>query len=239
METAYGRVMEAERRDMRETVRVSGIFRSRTYEYIELEQDEPSKIRWDVSVGDELQEGQVIGTWEGEAVIAPISGLLAEMNTFGGYLKVQMASPVLLECDVSPKVLATLKYAQALTTEDGEAVTLAYTALIRNSDGTTHVRLQIESEDYFLDQAVEDLLLYTGNVYMQTLVLPEDCVYQRSAGENEPWYVREVTEDGRLIGEVEVGRGYSDGEWVSVTGIGEGRFFDAGYKQIAGGGGAN
>lgn len=233
VEMAYGRVAEAERMDMRECVLVSGTFRSRTYEYMELKQTEPSKIRWDISVGDEIQEGQILGTYKGENVTAPISGLVAEINTFDGYLKIQLASPVLLECDVSPKVLAFLKYAQDLTTEAGEAVTLVYTAMIRNSDGTTHVRLRINSEDYFLDQTVEDLLLYTGNVYTQALVLPEACVYQRTAGEDEPWYARQVTEGGRLIGEVEVSRGYSDGEWVSVTGIEEGQFFDTGYKQIA------
>lgn len=233
VEMAYGRVMEAERRDLRECVLLSGAFRSKTYEYIELEQPDPGKIRWDISIGDEIQEGQKLGTYKGEAITAPIAGLVAEINAFDGYLKIQMASPVFLECNVSAKTLARLKSAQELTTEDGAAVALVYTAMIRNSDGSTCVRLEIDSEEYFLDQRVEDLLLYTGNVYMQTMVLPEECLYQRTAGENEPWYVRQVTEGGELIGEVEVKRGYSDGQWVSVTGINEGQFFDAGYKQIA------
>ena len=233
VEMAYGTIAEAERRDLRESVSLTGVFRSDTYEYIELKQSEPSKIRWDISVGDEIQKGEQIGTYKGEAITASVSGLVAEISAYDGYIKVQLATPVFLECDVSAKTLVLLKNGQALTTEDGEAVTLIYTAMIRNGDGTTRVRLKIDSEAYFLDQIVEELLIYTGNVYMQTLVLPEKCLYQRTAGEDEPWYVRQVTEGGKLIGEVEVTRGYSDGEWVSVTGIEEGQFFDAGYRQIA------
>lgn len=233
VEMAYGTIAEAERRDLRESVSLTGVFRSETYEYIELKQNEPSKIRWDISVGDEIQVGEQIGTYKGEVITASVSGLVAEISSYDGYIKVQLATPVFLECDVSAKTLVLLKNGQALTTEDGESVTLVYTAMIRNGDGTTRVRLKIDSENYFLDQIVEEFLVYTGNVYMQTLVLPEKCLYQRTAGEDEPWYVRQVTEGGKLVGEVEVNRGYSDGEWVSVTGIEEGQFFDAGYRQIA------
>jgi len=233
VEMAYGTIADAERRDLLESVTLTGVFRSDSYEYIELKQKEPSKIRWDISVGDEIQAGEQIGIYKGEAITTSVSGLVAEINPYNGYIKIQLAAPVFLECDVSAKTLILLKSGQALTTENGEAITLLYTAMIRNSDGTTRVRLNIDSEEYFLDQVVEELLVYTGNVYMQALVLPEKCLYQRTAGEDEPWYVRQVTEGGKLIGEVEVTRGYSDGVWVSVTGIEEGQFFDAGYRQIA------
>ena len=79
------------------------------------------------------------------------------------------------------------------------------------------------------------LAIYTGRVYNGTLVLPEDCVYQKEDQEDAPWYVRQVTEDGFLIGEQEVQVGYSDGEYVCVTGVEEGAWFDSGYKAIAGG----
>ena len=60
VEMAYGTIAEAERRDLRESVSLTGVFRSETYEYIELKQNEPSKIRWDISVGDEIQTGEQI-----------------------------------------------------------------------------------------------------------------------------------------------------------------------------------
>ena len=233
IEMAYGQIATAERKDLREGVALTGVFKSETYEYIELKQAEPSKIRWDISVGDEIQADEQIGIYKGKSITTSISGLVSEINAYDGYVKILMARPVFLECDVSAKTLALLKNGQALTTESGETVELIYTAMIRNSDGTTRIRLKIDSEQYFLDQIVEEFLIYTGNIYMQTLVLPEDCLYQRTVGEDEPWYVRQVTEGGKFIGEVEVNHGYSDGDWVSVSGIAEGEFFDAGYKQIA------
>lgn len=241
VETAYGGVFEAERMDMREAVLVSGVFRSDTYAYFELDQREPSKIRWNVGIGDEIQEGQVLGVYKGEDVISPIAGLISEMHAYSSddaYIKVQMAAPVLLECDVSMKTLVSLRYAKALTTEYGEAVTLEYVANIRNEDGTTRVRFSIDSKSYYINQRVTDMKLYTGNEYLQALVLPECCLYQKVAGEDEPWYAREVTDSGTFVAEREVGRGYSDGEWVCVTGISAGGYYDGGYKQIVEGVGA-
>lgn len=232
VETAYGRIEEALRIDMEETVLVTGTFRAQAYEYIELKQSDPGKIRWDISIGEEIQKGQKIGTYKGADMVATIDGLVIDINAYGGYIKVQMAEPVWLECDVSAKTLSYLRNAKTLLTEDKESVELIYAAKIRNPDGTIRVGLKIDSDVYYLDQKVENLPIYTGNIYMQTLVVPEECLYQRVAGEKEPWYVREVTESGEFVGEIEVAKGYSNGEWVSVTGISEGRFFDAGYKQI-------
>ena len=238
VETAYGPVIDAQRMDIQESILLSGTFCPRTYEYIELKQQEPSKIRWNIGIGDEIQEGQVLGTYQGDDVTAPISGLVTEMNAYtpgDAYLKVQLSAPLLLECDVSQKNLIALKYATDLKTEDGEAVTVDYIANIRNADGTTHVRLSIDSDAYFLNQVVEDMKIHTGGVYQQALVLPESCVYQRVPGEDNPWYVRQVTEFGQFVREVEVGRGFSDGEMVCVTGVNVGEWFDSGYKAIAGG----
>lgn len=239
VETAYGSIAVSERIDMKESVSVTGTFQSFTYEYMELTQKEPSLIRWDVSVGDEIQAGQSLGTYKGEQIIAECSGLVSEIqayNSSNAYLKIQQAAPVVLVCDVSPGTLLSLKYAKALSTLDGDPVQLVYTASIRNSDGSTRVHLQIASDDYFLNQSVEEMHLYTGNTYLQALVLPKECLYQKVSGEKEPWFVRQVTEDGVFLAEVEVERGYSNDEFVSVTGIEEGQFFDAGYGQFAKGG---
>lgn len=240
VETAYGSVAVAERMDIKDSVSLSGVFQSFTYEYMELTQKEPSLIRWSVSVGDEIQAGQSLGTYKGESIIAEYSGLLSEIQAFNSsnaYLKIQQATPVVLVSDVSSNTLLSLKYAKELSTMDGEPVELVYTAVIRNSDGSTRVHLRIDSDAYFLNQPVEEISFYTGNEYLQTLVLPEGCLYQKISGEDEPWYVRQVTEDGVFIAEREVGRGYSNDEYVSVTGIEEGQFFDAGYGRFAKGGG--
>ena len=240
VETAFGAIVASERRDMEESVSASGVFQSFTYEYMELKQKDPSQIRWLVCEGDEIQTGQILGTYRGAEVLATCTGLITQMQTYSStnaFIKVQQANPVVLVCDVSPSVLISLKLAKELKTADGEAAELVYAATIRNSDGSTRVHLQIDSEAYFLNQSVEEMYFYTGNSYTQALVLPKDCLYQKVAGEDELWYVRQVTEDGVFLAEVEVKIGYLNQEYVCVTGITEGQYFDAGYAQFSEGGG--
>ena len=239
VETAYGTIARAERGDVRESVCVSGVFQSFTYTYMELTQRDPSRIRWTIAVGDEIHAGQCIGSCQGEEILADCSGLVREIQAYSrenAYLRVQQAAPVVLVCDVSPGTLLALRYAKELTTPEGIAARLVYTAAIRGSDGSTRIHLQLDSEAYFLNQTVEELILYTGNAYPQALVLPKACLYQKTAGENDPWYVRRVTEDGVFLAELPVGRGYTDGELVCVTGVEEGQFFDEGYGQVLRGG---
>lgn len=236
-ETAVGDVVQAQRRDVKEYVTLSGSFTSTQYAYMELNSRQASAIRWIVGTGDEIQEGQVLGTYKGSDVVSTVTGILVEMNTYSTspYLRFRLFSPVELECRVVDRTLSVLKRSDALSTEDGETVTLAYASMQKNSDGTTNVRLSIASEKYTYGQALEELRLFTGRVYQRTLVLPVDCVYQKEPGENNPWYVRKVTEDGVFIMEQEVQTGYSNGDLICVSGVEEGDWFDAGYKAIAGG----
>lgn len=236
--TAYGTVVPAERMDVRDFVTVSGSFVSDASAYQELDDKNIGSARWEVNVGDEVQEGQVLGTCKGKEILSQYTGILLQINAYGEdpYLKVQLLDPIVLETQVSQNVLTSLRYAKELTTEEGEPVTLKYTAMIRNPDGTSRVRLQIDSDTYAYGEAVSELRLYTGYDYMNALVLPESCLYQKIAGEDEPWYVCEVTRDGVVIGERTVTRGYSDGNYVCVTGVEEGQYFDTGYKAVAGGG---
>ena len=67
-------------------------------------------------------------------------------------------------------------------------------------------------------------------------MLPEDCLYQKIAGEDEPWYVQQVSADGFFIGEMQVEKGYGDGNYCCVSGVGENQYFDSGYKAIVGNG---
>jgi hypothetical protein len=74
-------------------------------------------------------------------------------------------------------------------------------------------------------------------VFQKTLVLPVSCVYQKTPGEEEPWYAREVTKDGAVVGEIEVKLGYSNGKQVCVSGPQEGHYYDSGYGSVTAGGG--
>lgn len=239
-ETAYGAVAQARRQDVEEYITVAGTFVSRACGYMELEQEFPSRIRWDVSVGDEVQEGQVLGTYQGTPVVSTLNGILVENNSYSAgdaYLKVQLLEPLELECRVTDRVLTSLKrYAEELTTEDGTAVTVTYTGIVKDANGTTLVRLAIDSEDHYYGEVLPELRLLTGRSYSQTLVLDASCLYQKEPGENNPWYARRVTAEGLFLGEVTVQVGYSNGDVVCVSGVNEGDYFDTGYQAIAQGG---
>ncbi len=238
VQTSYGTVVRAERRDMAETLAVTGKFISETLAYQELDYKTPSRIRWTVKAGQEVQEGQVLGTYLGEDIISQYSGKLSAINTYGEdpYLEIELLAPLVMECYVNQKTLRTLQQAKELTTEDGEAVSIQYVSVIPNGGGDLRILLSIDTDYYYYGETVTDLLLHTGYDYLHALVLPESALYQKTEGENEPWYAFQVKESGEAIGEVEVSRGYSDGTYVCVTGVEAGDCFDTGYGAIKGGG---
>ena len=236
-ETAVGDVVQAIRQDVQEYVIVSGIFTSTEYAYMELNARQASSIRWIVETGDEIQEGQVLGNYKNTEIISTVTGILVELNTYSAspYLRVQQFSPVVLETRVDERTLAALKSAEELVTESGEQVTLEFYSMQKNPDGTTDVRLSIDSDKFTYGQELRELRVLTGRVYRKTLVLPAKCIYQKNAGENEPWYARMVTEDGVFLMEMEVQIGYTNGDVVCISGVEEGSWFDSGYKAIVGG----
>jgi len=237
VQTSYGTVVQAERMDMAETETVSGKFVSQGLAYQEIDVKTPSKIRWTAKVGSEVQEGQVLGTYEGAEILSQYTGVLNAINSYGDepYLEVELLSPLVMECYVSQKTLRTLQRAKELVTADGEAVTVQYVSVIPNAGGNVRILLSIDSDYYYYGETVENLVLKTGYEYLSALVLPTNALYQKVAGEDEPWYVYKVDAEGKAIGEVEVTVGYSDGSFVCVSGIEAGEWFDTGYGAIKGG----
>jgi len=237
VQTSYGTVVQAERMDMAETETVSGKFVSQGLAYQEIDVKTPSKIRWTAKVGSEVQEGQVLGTYEGAEILSQYTGVLKAINSYGDepYLEVELLSPLVMECYVSQKTLRTLQRAKELVTADGEAVTVQYVSVIPNAAGQLRVLLSIDTDYYYYGETVNGLVLQTGYEYLSALVLPTNALYQKVAGEDEPWYVYKVDAEGKAIGEVEVTVGYSDGSFVCVSGIEAGEWFDTGYGAIKGG----
>ena len=236
-ETAIGSIAKATRQDVAVYVTVSGSFTASESVYQELDYKNPDKIRWLVSHGDEVQVGQVIGTYNGENVVSEHTGIIEEMNTYGtdAYLRIGLFEPVELSCRLDDRTLSILKRSDSLLTDNGETVTLLYASQQKNPDGTTNVRLTIDTDKYTYGEALSGLCIMTGQVYQRTMVLPVDCVYQKTAGENEPWFVRQVSAEGIFLTEREIQIGYSNGDYVCVTGVEEGEYFDMGYKAIVGG----
>lgn len=239
-QSAIGAPVQAVRQDIELYVTVSGTFTSTNVAFMELGQDDPYDIRWIISFGDEIQVGQVIGYYHGEEVISTVDGTVSNINTSAAnaYIMVRCFSPLVLECTVEDTVLGSLKqFSEDLTLDDGTKVTVEYVAKAKNYDGTTTVRLSMDRDGDSYGAVSENLQVYLGTGYPQVLVLPTSCVYQKQSGEEEPWYVRQVTEDGLLISEIQVTVSYANDLVAVVNGIEEGQWFDSGYKAVLSGDG--
>lgn len=238
-ETAYGAVARSLRRDMQETVTLKGEFSSESYAEMVLDVRRPDLIHWAIEPGSEIEEGQVIGTLRGEEIVSTVTGIVTTINAYSAenaWLRVQEYTPLVFRCRLSEAEVRAVTGAQALSLADGSPVELRFLSHRRNADGTTTAEFSFESEDCRFGQILEALTLYTGWGYPQVLVLDERCLYQKTVGEEEPWFVRQVTEDGYFIAEREVTPGYTQDGLVAVSGIEEGMFFDTGYGAVAAGG---
>lgn len=236
-QTAFGTIKRASTMDVEEYVMLQGVFTSSTYADMELSGQKMEEIRWSVANGQEVQEGQSLGTYQGKEILSTISGTISNMSLYGAhpYIRFQLYTPVEFRCSVDKKILKVLQTSTDLKTEEGEAVKLLFASRKCNADGTTDVTLSIDTERFIFGQEISNLKILTGRIYRNTLVLPAECLYQKFPGEDSPWYAREVQENGVLIAEREVKIGYSNGEIVCVSGIEEGTYYDAGYKAVMGG----
>lgn len=96
-------------------------------------------------------------------------------------------------------------------------------------EGYVNVYLKVpQNVDVYYGQTLEEINLYTGNVYKNSVVVDKNCVYKKDGN----WYVREVTAEGDFVQEIEVKVGILSGDNISVTGIDEGIYCDAGYKNL-------
>jgi hypothetical protein len=235
-QTSIGRVLQVTRQDVQEYFTVSGVFQSSESAYQPLTMENPGLIRWEVTSGDEIQAGQVMGTYNGENVVAQFSGIIEKINTGSAdpYVKVKLLDKLVLEATVSKSTLAIIKRSMNMTTEAGESVRLTYTSNLKSANGDRRIQLTIDSEDYSYGTSV-NLKIYTGLSYPQVLVVHQDCVYQRNPGSDNPWYVRTVTKNGEVIGEQKVEIAFTMGNMVCISGVAEGTYCDAGYKDIVGG----
>lgn len=239
-ETAYGDIVETSRTDVAETIAVSGTFVSRTYAYQELGSVDSAGFRWEVSVGDEVHQGDKLGTYKGRDVTAEFDGIIDEINPYASspYIRYKLFTPVELECTVDESTASVLRRSTLeLTLEDGTPVELLFLSRIQNVDGTAVARFHIDSDRYRCGAAVSDLPLRTGRVFSQALVVDADALYQRSGGEEDVWYARQVDSSGAFMQEVSMKVSYRAANLVCISGDGleEGMHFDKGYKTLIGG----
>lgn len=231
--------------DTGKALELSGEVVSETFAEIPIDCDKPELIHWSIQEGSEIEKGQMIGTCLGKPLISDYAGIVDRICTESReecYLRLLLYTPLVMRCNLTQKQLFALTSAQALTLSDGSPISIVRLAHRRNPDGTTQVDLSMNPEGYAIGQVLQAVEIHTGRGYPQALVLDSRCVYQNTEGAAEPWYVRQVTEDGYFVRELEVRIGFSSRGLVCITGveteITEDMYFDAGYKSILTGDGS-
>lgn len=234
-EMAIGGIYQSVSASVSESFKVSGTFVSGADGYMELDYDTVKDARWNVGVGSEIQEGMVIGTANGEDIVATMDGIIQQMHISQGdcFIKLELFTPVVLQSKVDKATLSILRNSRKLTVgKEGAKVSLAFASRKQNSDGTFDVLIAIDSDEYTYGQVVSALHIRTGRSFDNVVRLTDRCVYQKGGSQ---YYVRQVTKDGIFLKEVEVEVVYFDGTNYYLTGINPGEYFDSGYQIIAGG----
>ena len=234
-EMSIGGIYMATRASVSESFQVSGTFVSGADGYMELDYETVKDARWNVGVGSEVQEGMVIGTVNGEQILATMDGIVKQMHISQGdcFVKLELFTPVLLQTRVDKATLSILRNSRKLTVGKEEAkVSLAFASCQQNSDGTFNVLIAIDSDEYTYGQVVSALHIKTGRSFDNVVSISNRCVYQKGGSQ---WYARQVSKDGFFIKEVEIEVLYQDEFNAFVSGINDGEYFDSGYQIIAGG----
>lgn len=232
-EMAYGDVVSVVRRDMSETITLSGTVVSASEFFSELKARDPYNLRFMVSVGDVIHPGDLIAYDGSRKITSDVYGLISDISLGSDpYLRLYSLDDLALECYVNDAQRTMLQRSSLeLADEKGVALSVIKIDDVSSDGNTTRVLLRYEKDDLRYGQTVSDLTITTGKVYEQALVVLERCVYQKA--DSEGYFLRLVNENGEYLAETEVQLGYSDGKYVCVSGVEEGALCDSGYKTFA------
>lgn len=232
---AYGKVCQVLRIDVEEYVEVSGSVISTKVSFMELKQyKEPYNIRFIVNVGDVVGAGDVIGYYQGKEVCSEVTGQI-QMIDLGGepYIMFEAFDNLAIEIACTDDYLLSVfqRSNAELTSPEGVIYRVLKVDKASSAMGATKVWIAPEGGSSLIYGALmEDLRLYTGRVFPQSLMIEKACVYSYPGSEVK--YVRTVDRNGVFLSEVEVEVGFENGDYVSVSGVEEGTFCDSGYKAI-------
>ncbi|MGI6362509.1 MAG: hypothetical protein ACOX21_01770 [Bacillota bacterium] len=231
-EQAYGEILPVFVMDMQETVTLSGVVVSNETIFIELPK-KASEIRFIVNAGDVVIEGDVIGYLGGEPFIAEKSGYIEKIDSWSAdpYIQMQSLDNLALSCSVSSIQAKQLTREGAkLMTADGMELRLIKQGKVEDMEGRVEYLFSFSGGGFNLGHTIEQLIVKTGLVYQEALVVNKKCVYQLEDG--GPYFVRTVDESGKYIAQVEVEIGYSNDEYICINGISVGTLCDSGYGLL-------
>ena len=236
-EQAYGEPLQVVRRDIKETITLSGNVVSTQTLYQDLPLRDPYLLRVEVASGQAVQAGDIIGQYKGEPIAAAYTGVILQVNTGSdAYIQYASLEDLALECYVENSVLSVLQRENlALKDAGGNAYSVLRIDPIADGGRGVRVLLGAPAGTMLYGEYIAKLTLETGRVFPGALVIDEQCVYTMN-GESQA-YVRLVDAEGIVIREQKVTRSYSDGTYVCITGVEEGAYCDGGYKAVIEGGG--
>lgn len=231
-ELAYGDVVPIVRRDIEETVTISGTIVSASVFFAELNVSDPYSLRFLVAIGDVLHPGDVIAYDGSRKILSGCRGVIREIVLgTAPYLRMDSLDDLALECYVSSTQRAVLeRESLKLKDENGSQLTVLKIDDICTDENLTRVLIKYDTDSLRYGQTFSELTLTTGKVYAQALVVNAECVYQKA--DSDSYFLRMVTQDGHFLSETEVQIGYTDGTYICVSGVEEGAFCDSGYKTL-------
>lgn len=231
-ELAYGDVVPIVRRDIEETVTISGTIVSASVFFAELNVSDPYSLRFLVAIGDVLHPGDVIAYDGSRKILSDCRGVIREIDLgTAPYLRMDSLDDLALECYVSSTQRAVLeRESLKLTDENGSRLTVLKVDDICTDENLTRVLIKYDTDGLRYGQTFSELTLTTGKVYTQALVVNAECVYQKA--DSDSYFLRMVTQDGHFLSEAEVQIGYTDGTYICISGVEEGAFCDSGYKTL-------
>lgn len=233
-ELAYGDVCPVTRMDMTQAVTATHVqVVSTAFHFQELGMyDDPYAIRFVVNPGDRVDVGDVLGYYQGAAVLSEKRGILERISLGSDpYLMLRSLDDLALSCQVDGSGYDWEQETCTLTLGDD-------TYHVANAEpipGGTRLLLKSETAELVYGDSREKCTFFTGQVFPNALVVDARCVYAYPG--SDKFYIRLVTERGKFVREIEVVPGYTDGEYrcISAKGeerVNEGMFCDSGYKVV-------
>lgn len=222
---AYGEVCEVVRRSFEEAYAVEGRFVSAEYGFEEIP---GSSVHLCVDAGDEVRPGDLLAYADGKAVYGDGRGLVDEIffEETGVCLRLLSFDRLVLEAQIDENI--PLNENTEYATREGAMLTPVFLSEIC-TDGMRLARFAVSGSSLPYG-AIASYQLLTGTVYQNVLCVDSSCVYQKEA--SGPFFLRRTDKTGKLIGEVEIQNGFSDGFYTCITGAEEGWFADGGYSRF-------
>lgn len=187
------------------------------------------KIAFNCQIGEEIYKNQKIATDGNNIFKSPINGIIQEISySENKCVKILSLDEQCLNLSVPVDEIQVFE--NAIYDENGTEIQVIEKSNQVNEKGEVSVKITNNDGDFLAGQSVNDIKIYTGYTYSNVYVVDADCVY--SIGKDNKSYVRKVDSEGKFIEEVEVGVGYSNGEYICVTGLEEGELCDDGYKAL-------